>query len=50
MIRLHMGIVDDLLAELISPCNATFSVAELARHYGYPLDDLFEIDVDWWTL
>ena len=46
-IRPHLGIVDDLLAELISPTDASVTVAELARCHGYPLDDLFEIDVAW---
>jgi hypothetical protein len=46
-IRRHLGIVDDLLAELISPTHASVTVAELARCHGYPLNDLFEIDVDW---
>ena len=46
-IRPHLGIIDDLLVELISPTDASFTVAEPARCHGYPLDDLFEIDVDW---
>ena len=46
-IRPHLAIVDDLLAELISPTGASVTVAELASRHGYPLDDLFEIDVAW---
>ena len=39
--------VDDLLAELISPEGASFSIDYLARNYGYPDVDLLEIDIDW---
>ena len=46
-IRSHLGIIDDLLAELISPTDATVTVDDLARRHGYPLGDLFEIDVAW---
>jgi hypothetical protein len=46
-IRSHVGIIDDILAELISPTGASFTVEELAKEHGYPLDDLFEIDVAW---
>jgi hypothetical protein len=46
-IRSHLGIVDDLLAELISPTDASIAVDELARRHGYPLGDRFEIDLDW---
>ena len=46
-IRPHLGIIDDLLAELVSPTNATVPVGELAKNHGYPVGDLFEIDLDW---
>ena len=45
-IRSHLGIIDDLLAELISPTDAAVTVDDLARHRGYPLGDLFDIDMD----
>ena len=43
----HLCIVDDILAELISPTDASITVDELARHHGYPPGDLSEIDLDW---
>ncbi len=46
-IRSHLGTVDHLLAELISPTDASVTVDDLARHHGYPLGDLFDIDLDW---
>ncbi len=46
-IRAHIGIVDDLLAELINPTDASVTVDDLARHHGYPLGDLFHFDLDW---
>jgi hypothetical protein len=39
IIHSQVGIIDGLLAELISPRHETFSVAELVRDYGYlPID------------
>jgi hypothetical protein len=48
VIRENVAIIDDVLVELISPEGATFSVEQLARDYGYPDVDLFEVDSDWW--
>jgi hypothetical protein len=48
VIRDNIAIIDDNLAALISPEDATFSVEQLARDYAYPNVDLFEIDADWW--
>jgi hypothetical protein len=42
----HLGIVDDLLAELISPTDLSVTVDDLARDHGYPLGDLFELDME----
>lgn len=39
--------IDDILAELISPEGASFSVGHLAQEFGYPDVNLFEIDTDW---
>ncbi|MFI5387051.1 MAG: hypothetical protein ACHQ50_13135 [Fimbriimonadales bacterium] len=47
-IRPHLGIVEDLLVELISPTDAKFDVTDLARDFGYPLVDLSDLDLDWW--
>ena len=47
MIRPHVGIVEDLLAALISPSDARFSAADLTRDFGYPSVDLFEVDLHW---
>jgi hypothetical protein len=43
----HLGIVDDLLAELINPTSMSVTVDDLARDHGYPVGDLFEIDMEW---
>lgn len=40
--------VEDLLLEIISPKGESFSVEQLAKDYGYPNDNLSEIDEDWW--
>ncbi len=45
-IHSHLGIIEDLLIALISPSDAKFDEADLGRDFGYPLIDLFEIDVD----
>ena len=34
-IAFHLGIVDDLLAELINPTNVSVTVGRLARDHGY---------------
>ena len=47
-IHAHLGIVEDLLVELISPTDARFDVTDLARDFGYPLVDLSDLDLDWW--
>jgi hypothetical protein len=44
----HLGIVEGLLADLISPTDARFDVTDLARGFGYPLVDLSDLDLDWW--
>jgi len=46
-IRSHLGIVDDLLAELINPTDPSITVDDLARDHGYPPGDLFDIDLEW---
>jgi hypothetical protein len=45
-IQSHLGIVDDLLVELINPTGMSVSVDDLARDHGYPVDDLFETDLE----
>ena len=40
--------VDDTLAELISPEGTRFTLSALVQDYGYPEDDLDQIDEDWW--
>jgi len=41
-------IVDNSLVALIDPEARTFSRIQLIEHYGYPEDDLSELDLDWW--
>jgi hypothetical protein len=48
IIHENVGIIDDLLVTFISPESKEFTVEQLARDYGYPDVDLFEIDADWW--
>jgi len=43
----NLGLVEDVLAELISPTQQEFRVADLERDYGYPTVDLFDVDMDW---
>jgi hypothetical protein len=47
VIRQHVQIIEGILVELISPDARTFTVGELVRDYGYPDDDLHQIDVEW---
>jgi hypothetical protein len=48
VIRGNLPLIEDSLAELISPEGAEFRVEQLIQDYGYPDVDLFEIDADWW--
>ena len=48
VIQDNIAVIKDALVDLISPEGATFTVEQLARDYGYPDVDLFEIDSDWW--
>lgn len=48
VIRDNLPLIEDSLAELISPEGVEFRVEQLVRDYGYPDVDLFEIDADWW--
>ena len=44
----HVHIVEDILVDLVSPEAAAFTLGVLVRDYGYPEDDLFQIDGDFW--
>ena len=44
----NISIIEDILAALISPEAAEFSVEQLARDHGYPDVDLGDIDEEWW--
>lgn len=46
-IESHVAVIEDILAVLISPEAATFSVGQLVRDHGYPDVDLSAIDEDW---
>jgi len=48
VIQDNVGVIEDILVDLISPEAAAFSVENLARDFAYPDVDLFEIDSDWW--
>ena len=39
--------IDDILTAVISPTMAAFPVGQMVRDYGYPEDDLEDIDTDW---
>jgi len=47
VIATHVGVIDDILATVISPERAHYSMDQLVRDYGYPDVDLSEIDADW---
>lgn len=40
--------IDEILVELISSDGKRFALPELIQDYGYPADDLDQIDEDWW--
>ena len=46
VIREQVQVVDDILVELISPKRTTFTRRKLVRDYGYPEDDLDQVDED----
>ncbi len=46
-IESNVWIIDDLLAELISPESRQFAVTELVHDHGYPDVDIFEIDSEY---
>jgi hypothetical protein len=48
VIQDKLGDIEDILVELISPEAATFTVEQLSKNFGYPKDDLFKIDLDWY--
>ena len=43
----NLGVIEDVLVELISPEGREFTVAHLAKEYGYPDVELWSIDADW---
>ena len=43
----HVVVIEDMLAALISPEAAAFSVEQLVRDFGYPDADLSAIDEEW---
>lgn len=48
VIRRNIALVEEPLAELISPERATFTVEQMARDHGCSDVDLSEIDAEWW--
>jgi hypothetical protein len=40
--------IDDLLIEMIDTLKRAFTTDQLIRDYGYPSDDLHQIDCDWY--
>lgn len=48
VISANVRVIDEVLAALISPEAAVFSVEHLERDFSYPDVDLAEIDLDWW--
>ena len=47
-IRQGVQPIDEILAELISPDGKYFTLNALVQDFGYPQDDLDQIDDDWW--
>jgi hypothetical protein len=43
----NIDTIDDILTVVISPTMAAFPVGLMISDYGYPEDDLEEIDTDW---
>jgi hypothetical protein len=42
-----VGSIDDALARFISPDGKSFTIRELVDRFGYPEDDLSDVDEDW---
>jgi hypothetical protein len=43
----EVELLDHILTEFINPYNATVTLEELNKDYGYPLIDIDEIDFEW---
>jgi hypothetical protein len=48
VVRQNVSIVDNVLAEIVSPTHQEFRVADLEGEFGYPGIDLYEIDLHSW--
>ena len=48
VIQDNIGVIEDILVDLISPEAAVFSVEQLAQDFAYPDVDLLDIDLDCW--
>ena len=46
-VRASIATIDDLLAALIAPDARKFSQDQLVAQFGFPDDDLWEIDAEW---
>lgn len=47
-IQAKIAPIDDLLAAMIDPRKRSFTINQLIQDYGYPLDDLHQIDGDFY--